>query len=378
MMLIHACAAACVLVSAVAMSAAQPPQLTGPAPLAYVGGDVSMLPELERFGATYRDVAGAPRDAIEIFRSQGWNLFRVRLFVNPTDDFDQSWGATQSLPMVRRLCKRVHDAGGILLLDLHYSDTWADPEHQTKPAAWKDLSFDELEQRVHDYTADVLQQLKSEGIVPEMVQVGNEVTAGMLWPDAKLWDVPPEQRPQQWTKLSRLLNAGARAVRAASTPDKPIRVMIHAHGGGKLDLKRAFFDQLNDVDFDAIGLSFYPGWGESIDTLARQIATLSKDKPVMVVETAYPRKEVDIKPEFRQTLAWPLTPEGQARFARDLNRVARDAGAIGVCWWYPEATPVKGHAVYRHGAEGLFDDEGRALPTINALIGTPDPTTNVR
>ena len=110
----------------------------------FVGADISMLPELEEAGATYRH-EGKESDALRIFRDHGFNLFRVRLFVNPTSDFNSSWGATQDLDYVRALAKRVKSSGATFLLDIHYSDTWADPGKQTTPAAWKDLSFDALE-----------------------------------------------------------------------------------------------------------------------------------------------------------------------------------------------------------------------------------------
>lgn len=338
--------------------------------LRYVGGDISMLPELERFGATYRDAQGKQADAIAILRDAGWNLFRVRVFVDPTSDFDKSWGATQSLPMMRKLAKRIQAAGGDVFLCIHYSDTWADPEHQTKPKAWADLPFDQLEQRVHDYTADVLKQLKDDGVTPTVVQVGNEITAGMLWPDGKVGGRMTEaEREAQFAKLSRLIAAGVRAVREASAPEHPIRIAIHTHGGGKVKLGPTFFSRLKDVDYDLIGVSFYPVYGETLDFLAGQIrdlrATFKKD--VFVAETSYPSREIEIDAKYRKFLKWPATIEGQSTFARELRETVSDAGGIGIQWWYPEATPVKGHAVYHDGGEGVFDREGVLLPAAAGL-----------
>ena len=150
-----------------------------------VGGDISALPDLERMGAVYRD-NDRPGDCIAILHDHGVNLFRVRLFVNPASDFDQTGGATQDLPMVLALAKRIKASGAKFSLALHYSDTWADPGKQTKPAAWKDLLMDQLQKQVTDYTAQVMTAMKSNGTVPDIVEVGNETRTGMLWPDGKL------------------------------------------------------------------------------------------------------------------------------------------------------------------------------------------------
>ena len=336
----------------------------------YVGGDVSMLPSLERFGATYRDADGKPADALRVLHDAGWTTFRVRLFVDPSTDFDKTWGATQGFAEAEAAIGRIVGVGGQVMLDLHYSDTWADPEHQSKPKAWSALTGAALEDRVHDYTADVLQKLRDDNTPPSIVQVGNEVTAGMLWPDGRIgFKLSDAERDAQFAKLSRLLAAGARAVREASTPDHPIRVAIHAHGGGKVDLGPTFFSHLKGVDYDLIGVSFYPVYGESLEFLGRQIrelrATFGKD--VFVAETSYPSREIDIDAKYKKFLKWPATIEGQATFARELRKTVVDAGGVGIQWWYPEATPVKGHAVYHGGGEGVFDSEGKLLPAAAAL-----------
>jgi arabinogalactan endo-1,4-beta-galactosidase len=172
-----------------------------PAPEPFVrGADVSMLLELEKAGAVYRD-AGQPKDAVRILRDRGVNLFRLRLFVNPQKDYAKCWGATQDLDAVRALARRVKAAGAKWLLDLHYSDTWADPAHQDKPAAWKDLDLPALEKKVEEYTAGVVAELRKEGLRPDWIQVGNEITPGFLWPDGKLdkteasWDAPASAAP---------------------------------------------------------------------------------------------------------------------------------------------------------------------------------------
>ena len=328
-----------------------------------VGGDVSMLLSLERFGAIYRDARGEPADAIELLRDAGWTTFRVRLFVDPSADFDKTWGATQSFREAEQLSSRIVGVGGRVMLDLHYSDTWADPEHQAKPRAWATLTGEALERRVHDYTADVLRKLRDDNMEPAIVQVGNEITAGLLWPDGKLGR---NASAAQQAEFVRLVAAGCRAVREASPR---IRIVIHAHGGGKIDLG-SFFNRVRDVDYDAIGLSFYPAYGESLPYLSKQIATLRTTfgKPVIVAETSYPRKPIDVEMKYRPALKWPTTPDGQAAYARDLNAAVAAAGGSGVIWWYPEATPVAGHAIYRDAGEGVFDDATQQLTPAAAAL----------
>ena len=285
----------------------------------YVGADVSMLPELEKAGAVYTD-GGKPGDAITILRRHGVNLFRLRLFVDPTDDFSKSYGATQDLATVRALAKRVRASGAAFLLDLHYSDTWADPGNQRKPAAWADLHGAALERKVHDYTADVLAALKADGAPPDLVQVGNEVTPGMIWPDGRLDGKTPEERADQWRTFAGLVKAGVKAVREASAPEHPIRVMIHIDGGDRAGLAKWWFDhfQNENVDYDLIGLSFYPAAsGEgAFDHLKANLADAAKyGKGVIVAEVAYPHRP---DAEVRAGGIWPATPAGQAAALKDV------------------------------------------------------------
>src|ERR1700691_5117723 len=162
----------CLCVS-IKVSAADLPFITG--------ADVSMLPTIEKCGGVFSD-GGKRGDAIQILADHGCNLFRVRLFVKPDPDYIKNFGAVQSLDYVRGLARRIKATGAIFLLDIHYSDTWADPGKQYTPADWKSLDFDATEKRVHDYTIGVLKDFHADGTMPDMVQVGNEITAGVLWP----------------------------------------------------------------------------------------------------------------------------------------------------------------------------------------------------
>lgn len=347
----------------------------------YAGADISMLPEFEASGAVYRD-AGRPDDAITIMRRHGVNLFRLRLFVDPDPDFTKHWGATQDLATVRALAKRVKASRAAFLLDFHYSDTWADPAHQTKPAAWTDLHGEALEQKVYDYTAEVLATLAADGTLPDMVQVGNEITPGLLWPDGQLLFAAdqPEQVDESWAAIARLVKAGVRAVRDAETPEHPIRIMIHIDGGDHEDRVKWWFDRFvqHDVDFDLIGLSFYPtmagedGFAHLKENL--RVAAERFGKDVMLVETAFPHRPGPNDDDWDE--AWPATPEGQAAFLRDVVAAVRavpDGRGRGVVYWYPESYPARAHGVgvWMGGRFALFDAEGNALPGLDAL--TPQP-----
>lgn len=335
-----------------------------------MGADISMLPEIEKAGGVFRN-ADKPTDAVAIFRAHGCNLFRLRLFVNPTTDFNKSWGATQDLKTVLALSKRINAAGGQILLNFHYSDTWADPLHQNKPAAWKDLPFDALVKQVHDYTADVLRAMEQNGTPPEMVQIGNEIAGGMLWPDGKLYDVPKDQEQKQWDQLAAMLKAGIDGARSVQPDHDAMRIMIHIHGGGQQGVPTWFFSRLAKykLDYDLIGVSFYPVSGESIDVLKLNIRQLidTHGKDVVVAEVSYPWKPVDYADKHKDTTPWPMTPEGQQTFLQDLDAMLRkmpDGHGLGIVWWYPEAIPTPGLSIWRGGAEALFDDKGNALPAL--------------
>ena len=232
------------------------------------GCDVSMLPTIEKTGGVFRD-GGKTGDAIQILAAHGCNLFRVRLFVKPDPDFVKNFGAVQDLPYVIALAKRIKATGALFLLDIHYSDTWADPGKQFTPADWKNLGFEDLRQKVHDYTASVLATLRDAGVMPEWVQVGNEITAGMLWPTGAVLDVPADQQAMHWQRFAELVDAGCKAVREMQTPDHPIKIVIHIHGGGLEKMADYFFThfKIDPADYDIVGLSFYPAWTDSIDYL---------------------------------------------------------------------------------------------------------------
>jgi arabinogalactan endo-1,4-beta-galactosidase len=334
------------------------------APAFYIGGDISALPDLEKHGAIYLD-DGKPGDAITIFHNHGCNLFRVRLFVDPIHDLDKAGGATQDLPMVLALSKRIKNCGAKLSLDFHYSDTWADPAKQFKPAEWNTLSFDGLKQKVTDYTITTLQAMQSNGTSPDIVEVGNETTNGMLWPDGKLGGKTAEEKEHQWSNYADLLKAGIAGVRRQLPGAK---ILIHIDGGGKAGVPTWFFNQLRkyNPDFDIIGLSFYPNWNDSLDGLKKNLAGLATfDKDILIVETAYPYKSSKQTPQTN----WPMTPAGQEQFLNDLVATIKtipNHHGLGFVWWFPEAQALPHHKVWEGGALGWFDHQGTLLPALKS------------
>jgi arabinogalactan endo-1,4-beta-galactosidase len=328
------------------------------------GGDISMLTKIEALGGVFRE-DGKPADPFAIFRRNGFNIARLRLFVNPNHEN----AVVNDLPYTLALAKRVKAAGMHFLLDFHYSDTWADPGHQTKPAAWENLDFDALVKKTHSYTANVLDACQRNGTPPDMVQIGNEISPGFLWPDGKLYGDAPGSPEEGWERFARLLRAGVAAVRQAEGSP---RVMIHIDKGGKAAATNRFFTSLqeHEIDFDVIGLSYYPWWHGSMADVRKNLRETARafGKDIVVVETAYPYRGE--RWAEQPNMAWPVSPEGQRAFLTELIEAVRSTPGgrgIGVVWWYPEALPVKGLHAWRGGSNALFDSDGNALPALGVL-----------
>lgn len=211
------------------------------------GADVSWLPQMETTGYEFYDVDGTQTDCLQLLKDRGINTIRLRVWVDPSDD-PKSGHCSPAETVV--MAARAHALGMRIMIDFHYSDSWADPGKQTKPAAWANHSFSELLDAVYDHTYDVLDALKTAGVTPEWVQVGNEIPSGMLW---------PEGHTDNWAQLAQLLNKGYDATKAIDTS---IKVVIHIDQGNDNGRFRYFFDNAtaNYVNYDVIGLSYYPYW----------------------------------------------------------------------------------------------------------------------
>lgn len=348
--------------------------------LSILGADVSSLKKSEDFGGQYFDTRRQqfkhdgrrrPPDALEILANHGFNFVRLRVWVNPADGYHDR-------EELFEMARRAQRAGQKVLVDLHYSDSWADPGKQFKPSAWSNYTFEQLRQAVYDHTYDVCQGLRARGLPPAMIQLGNELNSGMLWPDGHTWN------PPNWDNLAQLLNAGAEAVRACS---KKTRIMLHLANGGDNGLYRWWFDNITSrgVDFDVIGFSYYGYWHGSLGDLQANLNDISArySKDVVVAETAYPFVLADadgwgniIGLPNQLVAGYPATPEGQAANQRDVLSIVRAVpGGRGLGAFYWDATwtgvvgngwdptnPASGNAWEN---QALFDFEGYPVPAMD-------------
>ncbi|WP_433718002.1 glycosyl hydrolase 53 family protein [Actinoplanes sp. CA-051413] len=337
-------------------------------PLAITGADVSHVTKNEDHGAVYRTAAGQRRDPFPLLAANGVNFIRLKVWVNPADGYNDK-------DDVLAQARRAKAAGQQLLIDFHYSDAWADPGKQNKPAAWAALSFADLKQAVYDHTFEVLHDLRAQGTPAAMAQVGNEINGGLLWPDGR-WD--------NWDGLAALLTAGSTAVTAASPGTK---VVLHLAEGGNNGGHRWWFDQATarNVPFDVIAVSHYVYWHGSLGALQANLLDLAGryGKPVMVAETAYGFTTAENDHEtniftaaLAETGGYPATPRGQSDALRDiLTVVAGVPNALGVFYWEPTWTAAEGAGwdpadpASGDGWENqaLFDYSGRALPALSVF-----------
>ena len=358
------------------------------------GFDISTLLEVERHGGVFHDGGGA-EDVLTILKRYGASWVRLRLWNDPYDGEGNSYGAgVCDLPTLLTLARRARNAGMSWLLDLHYSDFWADPGKQTVPKAWRGLDEAGLERAVYQYTRDVLCACRAAGVAPEMVQVGNELSNGLLWPTGKT---------PHWDTICRYVTAGVQAVREEAPR---ARVMVHLDNGGNHGLYREWFDHYFRLggDCDVIGLSYYPFWHGSLRDLADNMNDIAPryGKDLVVVETSMgftmdsyaaregldetERKGAATRPALAEQVPYPMTAQGQADFTRDLLEVicgVPGGRGKGLFWWEPAWIPVPGSGwasqagwtyVGEQGPGGnewanqaLFDFDGNPLPALAVI-----------
>lgn len=324
----------------------------------YKGVDISSLLELEDKDVKFYAENDEECEALELCKRNGVNSIRLRI-----------WNEPQRVPEAAGYCdlehtlqfaKRIKEKEMHFMLDFHYSDWWADPGKQTKPYAWTDLKGVELEQAVYEYTKQVLESLKAQNTMPDMVQIGNEIRSGMLFPDG---EVP------HFEQLARLVNAGIRATREVSDQ---IQVMIHLDQGGKYYYLREWFDAMfaaGMADIDVIGISFYPFWHGTFTDLKHSMEGLIEryKLPVIVVETAHPwrRSEDGFVTEDQEKIAgFPAGIEEQKQVMQLLmNIVASVENGMGqgVYYWEPLVVPMEGQGSWANNM-GVLDEHGKVLP----------------
>ncbi|QEV05039.1 glycoside hydrolase family 53 protein [Streptomyces prasinus] len=340
----------------------------GTAGLAVKGADVSSLPKSEARGGVYRTASGTTGDGLAVLRSAGMNYARLKVWVNPADGYNDK-------ARVLAMAKRVKARGMKLLVDFHYSDTWADPGKQTKPAAWAGHSYGQLKTDVYRHTYDVLDALKAQGTTADMVQVGNEINGGMLW---------NEGSTDNWAQLAGLLNSGYDAVKAVAPSTA---VALHLAEGGDLDGTRWWFNNAvsRGVRFDAIGLSYYGYWHGTLHDFQTTLddAAARYGKPVFLAETAYPfrldsedahENIIDLAGEL--VPGYPATTAGQTRWMNDVASIVEavpDGRGLGVFYWeatwtartgngWDPADPASGNGWEN---QALFGYDDRALPAMS-------------
>ena len=338
----------------------------------FVGGDISMLPKYEQQHAAYADQNGtAIGDMLTFLKQQGWNTMRVRLFVDPSHDSDKA--VCQDLSYVTSLAKRIKQAGLKLMLDFHYSDTWADPAKQWTPAAWLQLSDQQLQSQIYDYTRDCLSELVAAGATPDFIQTGNEISYGMLWGAAgtSANRCYTNSAAANWDRFIALLKQAGRACREVCPQAK---IIIHSERTPKPAVLTDFFDRMQtaQLDYDVIGLSYYPyfhGNLSVLDTALRQLEAKNYGKQIQIVETGYssqyPIGDIDCSADY------PYSEQGQLKFVNDLiDMLAQHPQVNGLSWWYPEANAkgCTGNLSTGWYNAGLFSNNtGRALKALYAL-----------
>ena len=310
----------------------------------YAGGDLSLLTRYEEHGAKYYTHDGQPiTDVLSYLKQQGWNALRLRLFVDPANASDQAKGegVCQDLDYVKALGKRIKAAGFKLMLDFHYSDTWADPAKQWTPKAWLGLSDNELYEKIYVYTEDALKQMVATGAEPDFIQIGNEISYGMLWgaEGSKSYRCYTNST-DNWPRFCTLLSNASLACRVVCPNAK---VIVHTERVAQPDVLVGFYNmmKLYNVDYDIIGLSYYPyfhGDLAKLETSLTNLDTNFPNKDIMVVETGYPYKWAmgDADKDISDT--YPYTDEGQKKFTDALiAQLQKHSSVKGLFWWFPEA-----------------------------------------
>jgi len=310
------------------------------------GADISWLPQMEATGYKFYNDDGKEEDCFKILKDHGINSIRLRTFVNPSDD--KASGHCSKDETVA-MAVRAQELGMKVMINFHYSDTWADPAHQRKPAAWEGHDFPTLLTDVYDYTFDVMTGLKDKGITPEWVQIGNEIPGGMIYPEGKV---------SNWPQLAQLLNKGYDAVKAVS-PDS--KVILHVDQGNNNERFRWWFDNAksHSAKYDIIGLSYYPYWLEgkpdytlSINDLAANLKDMVNryDKEVMVVEVG--GEDNKAQNTYNMLVA----------VQKKVAEVADEKG-LGVFYWEPE-----GARSWSKYALSAWGNDGKPTKALDAFL----------
>lgn len=345
-----------------------------------MGVDASMIKKVLDQGGVFYNLDGVEQDVFEILADAGVNYMRVRVWNDPTSPIGIRGGGDLDLETAYWIAQRARRVNMRIILNLHYSDHWADPEHQTKPYDWELLNFNELKDAVETFTHDAVMYFKNRGVTPQMIQIGNEINNGMIWDDGRIvWN-----DPTSYDRLADLLKAG---ISGAKSADRFIKTIIHLADGGKFPIFDDFFKEMTDrqVDYDIIGASFYPFYHGTIDRLQDNLDRISEkyNKPVFVAETSYaytqqqhPNASHIFGSNQEENGGYLATIQGQASAIRDvIEAVAKvpNQRGLGVMYWEPAWLPVVGAGWAEAGTlatwsnQALFTYSGKALPSINVF-----------
>ena len=364
-----------------------------------LGIDVSTYFEMLEHKAKYR-VGTTEVEPLDLFRNNGVDIMRIRLWVDPYSEKSEPYLAgTCDLDNFIRLATLAEDKGYSVMLDIHYSDFWADPGKQYIPKSWAHLNLEQLVKRVYDYTVEVLNVAKAHGIEISYIQVGNEITNGMLWPLGHL-DEQPDGSRTNYDSLIKLLKAGIKACREVAPK---AALILHLEKSYDQVIYNEFFTQMAEahVDYDIIGYSYYPYWHGTFEQFYANVDFCKKfGKRQMVVELGYAFTAEDyiqhehggaklvVSNDNIETLGfmqeYPISPEGQKRFTENFLRLAEEHGIEAVCWWEPLWTPGEGICWASDAGKEyiksdnpsnrnewanqcLFDYQGRMLPAFVAF-----------
>lgn len=337
-----------------------------PRPDFYYGADLSYVNEMQDCGARYRDKAGLT-DPFAIFKAHGTNLVRVRLWNDSHD-----WTKYSDLADVEKTIRRAKAAGMQVLLDFHYSDTWADGDKQIPPKAWTGTSDPKaLADLLYRFTFDTLRKLDAEGLAPDMVQVGNETNTALL--GSKKGDAI------DWPRNALLFNAGIRAVHDAGAQGSVMpRIMLHIAQPENAEPWFKAADAAGITGYDVIGISYYSKWStQTMEQMGQALARMKHDhgKDVVVVETAYPwtLQNADTAPNLLGDDAvargFPASPKGQLQYLQALTRTVKASGGVGVVYWEPAWLSTKCKTPWATGSgwdnATFFDHGGKALPSLD-------------
>ncbi|MES2851492.1 MAG: glycosyl hydrolase 53 family protein [Bacteroidota bacterium] len=318
--------------------------------------DISFLPEIESSGTILYNNTKA-EDMLTTLKTAGCNAVRIRLWKNPSNGHS---GMTE----VKALAARVKKAGMKVWLTVHYSDTWADPAVQTIPAEWKNLSFTDLKTAVATYTSTIITEIN-----PDIIQIGNEINSGLLWPQGHLIN--------QEVQCLALLSAASATIRTKAPNTK---IMIH-YAGVKASDTNWFFNKIKSVDYDYIGLSYYPIWhGKDLEVVKTTINTLGKtyNKKVIIAETAYPftlgyndwtNNIVGLDTQL--VSGYPATPDGQKSFVMAIKTVVKESEyGLGFAYWGGEWISFKGNQAANGSTfenQAFYDFNNKALPVLQVF-----------